>query len=350
MYFTIKKSYCTFFLLSLLIAISPEGHAEQMDKPAPLGGHSLCEASASTWIPCPDDSDATCLLVGDNEVGKKLFVFPFHDGRLDVEKRQELDTTPALSKIKDIEALTTLRSGEVLVYGSHSRNKRCELKKKRRRYSGLNIKGGEVIAGDIPFVKTKEKFDLFKSFPKMATGTLQHVRKAVQKGEEQANYGQCEAAFNIEGAVAVPDKAVPDSLNDNVWLGLRAPLVDHKAVLVRHKPGLKTLAFDAAHLIDLKKHGVRDLTYANGWVFVLSGPVEDNTEAPFKLWKFKANALEQVETINVELVLEDVPNSAEGLSIHGNEAIMLMDGGESKNSEKLCETDSTYIIKSMHKM
>jgi hypothetical protein len=93
-------------------------------------------------------------------------------------------------------------------------------------------------------------------------------------------------------------------------VGLRAPLVDGKAVLVRHKAGLKALEFDAARLVDLNGWGIRDLTYANGWVWGLSGPVQDDEVTSFRLWRFRVGALGHKGVIEVTQ-LREVPNGAE---------------------------------------
>jgi hypothetical protein len=173
----------------------------------------------------------TCLLVGDNEQRQTLFSIPFDGHRLEVDKRQPVDITPLLSpddepELSDIEALTMLGSGEVLIYGSHSRNKRCERRASRRRYVSLQFQQTTVVAGATQLVRTKKAFDLANAFPDGSTGDLQRVREAVQATEASADAdAQCEDAFNIEGAVAFPGPS-----GDEVWVGLRSPLVDGKAM------------------------------------------------------------------------------------------------------------------------
>jgi hypothetical protein len=281
------------------------------------------------------------------------FAFPFDGHRLIVEKRQRVDITPVLSpddnqELSDIEALTILGSGEVLLYGSHSRNKACERKKKRRRYVSMKLQHGRVAAGEIAIVRTKKNFALVHAFPDNATGDLQAVREAVRAVEARADT-QCEEAFNVEGVVAIPKPSI-----DEVWVGLRSPLVNGMAALLRHKAGLKTLAFDAARLVDLGGWGIRDLTYARGWVWGLSGPVQDDDETPHKLWRFRVGSLGHTGIIKVTH-LGDVPNSAEGLAIWGNAAVVFMDGNTLKDPatidgtvvNDICKDDASYVIVSV---
>ena len=340
------------FLLSVLLMLPLTARARA--KAPHLGGYPLCEASAAAWIPCPDDPGVTCLLVGDNELPQALFVFPFDGHQLDVVRRHQLDITPVLSskddfELADIEALTVLGSGEVLIYGSHSRNNACERKKKRRRYVSIKLQQASVIAGGIKLVRTEEDFDLVNAFPKDATGDLQTVRQAVKAAEAEADT-HCEGAFNVEGAVALPGPS-----GDEVWVGLRAPLVDGKAVLVRHKAGLKAFEFDAARLVDLNGWGIRDLTYANGWVWGLSGPVQDDEVTSFRLWRFRVDALGHKGVIEVTQ-LREVPNGAEGLAVWGNVAVVLIDGSELKNPPAhidgiaitdICKQDASYVVVSV---
>ena len=335
----------------LMTLFLPPLMSEARPKLPHLGGYPLCEASAAVWIPCLHDAATTCLLVGDNEQRQTLFSIPFDGHRLEVDKRQAVDMTPVLSpddddELSDLEALTILGSGEVLMYGSHSRNQACERKAARRRYVSMRLQPPTVVAGAIEVVRTKKTFDLAKAFPDDAMGDLQMVRETIKATEANADT-QCEGAFNVEGAVALPGAS-----DDEVWVGLRAPLVDGKAVLVRHKAGLKALEFDAARFVDLDGWGIRDLTYARGWVWGLSGPVADDEETSFRLWRFRVNAFAHKKVIEVEPIGK-VPNGAEGLAIWGHVAVVLMDGSELSSPpaiidgieiKDICKRDASYVI------
>ncbi len=311
-----------------------------------LGGYPLCEASAAVFTACPQDLTMTCLLVGDNERRGALFSFPFDGHRLDVSRRRTLELQPILSdkddfELSDIEALTQLGSGEVLIYGSHSRNKDCKRRKKRRRFVGAaTFRDGRAVGGRFELVRTKRKFDLYKAFPADVSGDLLAVRETVEAAERRAE-AICDdksrhESFNIEGVVAIPG---PEG--DQVWVGLRAPLVNGNAVLLRQND-LTKLRFDRVRLIDLQGRGIRDLSYHRGWIWGLAGPVADNPSAPFRLWRFRVGALAGSGTIAVD-DLGAAPNGAEGLAIWGNTAVVVIDGmavGRQTN----CETDATYDL------
>ena len=130
-----------------LFALSFRAHAESHE-PLDLGGHPVCEASAAVLVPCPQVGGRG-LLVGDNEDRNHLFVYRVVDEGLDVASRRALPFTHLLDElerdereISDIEALVLLRGAEVLVVGSHSRNKSCETRKKRRRTLGWRTQCG----------------------------------------------------------------------------------------------------------------------------------------------------------------------------------------------------------------
>jgi hypothetical protein len=99
-----------------------------------------------------------------------------------------------------------------------------------------------------------------------------------------------------------------------VWAGLRAPLVDGKAVLVRHKAGLKALEFDAARLW-ISTDGVFETSHMpTAGCGALSGPVQDDEVTSFRLWRFRVGALGHKGVIEVTQ-LREVPNGAEGLAV-----------------------------------
>ena len=134
--------------------------------------------------------------------------------------------------------------------------------------------------------------------------------------------------MNVEGAVAVPDA----SGKPRIWLGLRAPLVGKRAVLLRVAPlGTTTqrLTFDDIATIDLGGKGIRELTISEGWIWGIAGCVPDCSE-PSHLWRVKADALRSGAAIaSVEFVKGgELPPGAEGLVIQSaaKRAIVLVDG------------------------
>ena len=100
-----------------------------------LGHFPLCEASSAIILPCPD-SKGECLIVGDNEQRKHLFVFPIQYGTLHSERKKTLNLQlPDDGELSDIEALTRVSTNKILIFGSHSRNSKCQAKKKRLRFA-----------------------------------------------------------------------------------------------------------------------------------------------------------------------------------------------------------------------
>ena len=99
---------------------------------ATLGRFPLCEASSALLMTCPG-GDGECLLVGDNEQGKELYLFPFQDQKPDSDAQRAVGLHLGDGKeISDIEALAGVSGDEILVFASHSRNASCEVKPKRR--------------------------------------------------------------------------------------------------------------------------------------------------------------------------------------------------------------------------
>jgi hypothetical protein len=95
--------------------------------------------------------------------------------------------------------------------------------------------------------------------------------------------------MNVEGAVTVPDV----SGKPRIWLGLRAPLVDKRAVLLRVASlgeNSQPLTFDDIATIDLGGKGIRELASSEGWIWGMAGCVPDCTE-PSHLWRVKTEAL-----------------------------------------------------------
>lgn len=335
--------------LSLATSLSTAAGSTPVDRH--LGGFPVCEASSAVLTACPDDPARTCLLVGDNEQRQAIFAYPFCGHELAVGERSQVDLTALLAdaddqQLSDIEGLTRLSSGEILVFGSHSRNKSCKRREKRRQFLGVRIEGGAATASSVPLVTTAKSFALAESIAADAAEPLLSVRTAIAAAEVHAE-GQADAdddtepscpnAFNIEGVVALPGHD-----RDAVWVGLRSPLVDGKAVLLRQEAGLTSFAFDDARLIDLDGWGIRDLTYARGWIWGIAGPVPDDSVSSFVLWRFRADQMRGGETLRVEK-LAQLPNSSEGLAIWGNTAIVLMDGDEPEiEGSQVCRENARY--------
>lgn len=338
---------------------SPGANSET-DVRRSLGGYPVCEASAAAVVSCPG-SDKPCLLVGDNEVNDRLFLYDIDDegNGVHLKDRREVYLTSLPSaagggalELSDIEAIAGLPPGEVILYGSHSRNKRCEPKGKRRIFAHGLLNANDLGEGSNKPVKSK-KHSCKRLFGDAPDPVTQTVCEAIARGEENAEQAAglqgrseqeqtCEAdpAFNLEGAVAVPEANGPP----RVWIGLRAPLVDDRAVLLRQKKKRKAFAFDAVAFVDLGGRGIRELTFADGRIWGIGGPAADS-DAPHVLWHVDASALDHGAQIEPTLAGE-LPNFAEGLAIWGQHAFVLMDGDQPADATPMtCSKNSEYIVR-----
>jgi hypothetical protein len=98
--------------------------------PVTLGKYPVCEPSAAVKVTCPESGE-NCLLVGDNEQKKAVFLYPVSSKELELTNQTQLSLE---KKISDIEAIAKLDNNKVLIFGSHSRNSKCEVKPKRQRF------------------------------------------------------------------------------------------------------------------------------------------------------------------------------------------------------------------------
>jgi hypothetical protein len=318
-----------------------------------LGHLPLCEASAAVILPCPG-AQGDCLVVGDNEVKDQLFSFPIRNGAVMVDEQGDLEFPGGgANEVADIEALVALNNGELLVWGSHSRNSTCEAKDKRRRFMILNP-GNErptvartVASGPIDCVVILGT--VIDNDP-VANSVCETIAEAERRADQLAGLGSkvdCEklAPFNAEGAMSLPGSA-----KSEVWIGLRAPLfATHPkdsqrrglAILLRLKD-LKAFTADRIALLDLEGRGVRDLVYDRGDVWVIAGPSDDRGE-PFQLRHFPAGALADNAIIDTTLV-RDLPSSAEGLAILGHQAFVVIDGEEPENDQHSCQKSAGLFV------
>lgn len=320
-----------------------------------LGGHPVCEASAAVVVPCPHVG-GRCLLVADNEERTRLFVYLLGPSGPDVDTRRMLSLEPLLHdlapderEISDIEALARIDDAGVLVVASHSRNKRCNARKKRRRLLGVELASGGLVASRAWGYQSARRPTCKRLFGRRRgelAGQRREICAAIETAEVAADRAQdagsvadCQAArpFNVEGAVTV-DVA---GAGQRVWLGLRAPLVGGEAVLLRLSDAGDEPRFDGTARVRLGGFGIRDLTVHWGWIWLVAGPPEDDTSVPFELWRFPVEALEDEAVIAPEPV-SPLPNGAEGVAIDGTTAIVVMDGDEANDGAVACRADATY--------
>ncbi len=221
-------------------------------------------------------------LVGDNEADKVLFEY---------DPAGRLIGRMALSiPIEDIEAIAG-NEGNLLVVGSHSRNKHGEEKAGRQKMvHNFNREIHPALSGCAPC---------------MAAAAL------------APNAG----GLNIEGAAYV---------GGHLWLGLRAPLDGTKAILLNEGPDGNQLQRQVS--IDLGGAGVRDLVPYKTGVLIVGGPVDDRGDDHSLWW------LETMDATPKKIPVS-LPPRTEGIALTPD-GIFYVTDGDGKPGK--CKTPSTW--------
>jgi hypothetical protein len=250
--------------------------ASAFAEPGEFGRYPVCEPSAVVNITCPD-SEGSCLLVGDNESDGTLFLYPVKSGKLDSVAQKELSLGKL--EIDDIESIAKLDQHRVLIMGSHSRNKECETKKKRRRFVQARVMGdklepiGQII--ESPEIKAKDLF------------------------------GEVDLARNLRMV------------------------------------SLDKYRFDGAAFLRIEEgRGIRELTMDKNWIWGIAGGPEDDKDN-FVLWRIPRDALKPNATLRPEII-RSLPASSEGLAIVEETAYVLIDGNRGDGS-KGCKVSGQYV-------
>ncbi|MCI0538479.1 MAG: DUF3616 domain-containing protein [Verrucomicrobiales bacterium] len=327
-----------------------------------LGRFPLCEASSALLVTCPG-GDGECLLVGDNEQAKELYLFPVRDQKLNSDAQRAFDLHLGDGKeVSDIEALAGISGDEILVFASHSRNTSCEVKPKRRQFGKVSLSKAQTAVVDTLGSKKVTCEHLFGNRAldapmKAACEAIDNadakatlIDDAVKAGKltKDAAKAPCNAvnAYNAEGAVAIHTPK-----GTGVWIGLRAPLLPahpsqpekkHLAILL-HMKDLTAYTFDRVAFVDLGGRGVRDLSSDATSIWVIAGPPEDRTE-PFELRRIRKSALDETQVIDSELI-RALPPSSEGLAISGRTAYVVIDGDTGE--DEVCKESARVEILSL---
>ena len=291
----------------------------------PLGAFPLCEPSAAVRAPWDDN----VVLVGDDEIDDSLFAMTERDGALVDSRRIPL---PRGARIDNIEALASY--GERLfIVGSHSRNRQCQQRLDRYR---ILIARWDAQAKQLAYVRmidsghtwkvavSSESQCLHSLFTQPTPPLAESVCRAIVKAERAAVSGTLPClTFNIEGAVAVRGATKSDP--PRLWIGLRSPLAEGSAVLLRLAPGLDTVRFDGVALLDLENEGVREMTLEKNAIMGIAGPTRRGPGV-FRIWRVGLAGLEPGRRIMPELQLPVLPDASEGLVFSGDGVIALVDG------------------------
>ena len=157
-----------------------------------------------------------------------------------------------------------------------------------------------------------------------------------------------ETPFNVEGAASV---AAIDGAR-RTWLGLRAPLVHGKAVLLRLATlggaSEKRIRFDGIALVDLAGKGIRELTTAGGSLWGIAGSVPDSDTDKGFLWRVAESALQSGATImGPDKIGEPLPPTSEGLVVQpeARRAIILVDGGLNDDAGECAPVPGQLTVK-----
>ncbi len=324
-----------------------------------LGDYPLCEPSTALQGPCLGEP-GHCLLVADNEQSDRLFMYPIREGSLAPHSQIERSFGDDV-EIDDIEAVIRLPDGALMVFGSHSRNKSCEARKKRRRFMLARYAGDGTLHGtpikskrlscQRLFGDTQHDHALRRAVCTAIAGAeakADLIEKMLEDGGISRDMAKkrCNAteAFNTEGAVAVPDASA-----HRVWVGLRAPLVaavpghpDKRAAAVLMQMQDSTAyRFDAVALLDLGGRGVRELASDGNWIWGIAGPAPDADE-PFELWRFPIEKLKPDAVITPTMV-QSLPTSSEGLAVSEAAAYVVIDGDRGEENGH-CKVNGTYKL------
>lgn len=358
-----------FALASIPVLLTPVATWAQALRP--LGTFPICEPSAALFWSCPESNEG-CLLVADNEMRDQLFSLDL--ARLDSRGYQSVYTK---MEISDIEALTRLKDAEYLLMGSHGRSRECRPRGNRRRLAtGQIVDGALQSAGPVETEKIRcrllfSKEDLEKQAelkPVCAQVDLvedradaiwtdtEQTKEKLQNEEDphqreilQSKLLELERACNTSGAFNVEGvAAVIASDEEDVWVGLRAPLLpkdpngsasENLAILLRMTSPSR-FKFDRASFLDLGGRGVRELAVHGEWLYLIAGPAHDQA-GKFQLLRVGVADLEPGRTITPSVVAAEVDASAEGLALVGTSAYLIFDGDTGDEGWK-CDVSGKY--------
>ncbi len=150
------------------------------------------------------------------------------------------------------------------------------------------------------------------------------------KRRERPDACDVDPAFNLEGALL---------MGADRWVGLRAPLLQNRAVLLKRDGG-ESLGAVASATLELGGRGVRELALHGAFVYGIAGPPADG-EVPFQLFRFPSVALKPGAQIKAEF-LQALPTSSEGLAIHEGWAYILIDGAEGSSRSGPCKREGRW--------
>jgi hypothetical protein len=328
----------------------------------PLPEFPVCEASAIVGQACVTPGRASCVLIGDNEEKETLFEYTIGPSGLASPSRNWKRKLPDVAL--DIEALAPL-GDEVVVVGSHGRKKDCTRDEKRLRLLRVRSAPGGSFASvaKIQLDDSKRWSERLRDCAKelirlpdgasaeevaMRDGVCRAIAEAETAAGEEARpktdvegRAKCAETFNVEGAVVLPGEK-----GDRLWLGLRAPLFEKRAILLRVADVASSdegVRFDGVATIDLGGLGIRELTANGEWIYGTAGSMQDGDTSTF--WRAVASDLRSGTGITaVGTLVGDLPGGAEGLFVQtpaAARALIVIDGEKNGAS---CKEPSRQVV------
>ncbi|MCC6847231.1 MAG: hypothetical protein IT294_01930 [Deltaproteobacteria bacterium] len=292
--------------------------------PSPLRADPdrLCEASA---VVAGRDG---AVWIADRSIDDTLFGFFVKAGALAAARARNLSlaSIPAAERPHHVAAAAIVIRSLVLV-GSHARGERCEVRPERERIlvaeldqSGPGLREPRAI-DDAPLMASLRGADEPQCLERLftATGRASDASRALCRALVAA---ERTAAKDACGTLAIAGAAiVVQAGRERLWLGLRAPLVDGQAALVR-MANLGGLRFDRTALVDLGGNGVRALAGHGRSIFAVAGPARAGT-GPLALG---ALAPRSDETFDTRRLRDDLVPSSGGLLATDAGLVALVDG------------------------
>ena len=274
-------------------------------------------------------NDGRLLAVEDEPTSPFVVITPnTNDGSFSISNlRINALYHPAMTQISDLEGVTIDPSGSIYAITSHSRNSNGKRKPEREKIIHFIIDGDRLLRSSVRIDFRKK---LIKAFPVL--------KKAAKERDVKDERG-----LNIEGLTFSPD-------GDVLWVGLRAPLIDEKAIMIGVLNPRATLEsgesfqfIDQPVALDLDSGGIRDIAYdptLSGYL-ILSQRENTKTEKAFKLWLWSGNAQSAPRRIRITDIKK--LKRTEGIAsvrLKGRDQLLLVndDGNRHKNNP------ATYLL------
>jgi len=307
--------------VSIVAAVAAAGDPASPPVELELVAPSLCEASAAVGAPW----DAGLILVADNEIDDRLFAFAVEDDRLAFRSLVPLQGG---SRSRDVEALAAWGGG-VVVIGSHGDSKRGEIKPKRSR---LGFYGPPSAEGALQPVRSLDNAAIMAAARREVSECVALLFTVPLPGSARelcSAWGREPPQF--EGAVTLPGDGQEAP---RLWLGLRAPLLGGRALLLRLQDGAGAFRFDGIASIDLGGLGIRELALRGDRLLGIAGPADDRP-GRFRLFDMPLPQATGEDAHPVRW-LGELPTNSEGLVPVRGGVIALLDVNRPGGGDSAC--------------